>query len=396
MKEIVLKLKDIFIRFREIIISIVLLLIIPSISSYILGYTYSSHVVENIPTIVVDNDNSILSKNFVTQINTNEVFNVTDYSDNNNDVKDLMDKGAVVIGIIIPENFSKDLTGGGAPKIMIFYDGSQMSAVSASKTRIAEILGTIKISYLMKLGEGKLGLMPQEVKNNIIPIQCNSIFIGNSAKSTSNFMVQGMLIGIAQIGIIVLGVLIVNEKENYFLLLIKSIIYGLIGSISIFLLIFIQYKYFEMPYRGSIKAAILLTIIFSIIMINLGILFRLIMKDKLSAVSVSSMIISGTVVLAGYTFPLMAAPDIFTEISKFIPFLYYGIPMRDLSLLGLSFNEILPQLYDLIQFMIFTWISILIIWIIKKNLKSNHNFKNKIWNKVMQRSDKDEVSEISS
>jgi ABC-2 type transport system permease protein len=396
MKEIVLKLKEIFMKSREIIISSMLLLMIPAISSYILGYTYSQHVVKNIPTIVVDHDNSTLSKNFVTQINTNEVFDVVNYSDTNNDVKNLMDEGKIVVGIIIPTNFSKDLTDGKAPRIMICYDGSQMSAVSASKSRIAEILGTIRISYLMKIGEGKLGIMPQEVKSNIIPIETNSIFVGNSARSTTNFLLQGMLIGIAQIGMIVLGALIVKEKENYFLLLIKSIISGLIGSISIFCVIFIQYKYFQIPYRGSIKAAIALTIIFSIIMINLGILFRLIIKDKLKAVSISSLVASSFVLLSGYTFPLMAEPDIFKKLSKFIPFLYYGIPMRDLSLLGLNFKEVSSNLYYLIKYMLFIWIAILIVWIIKILSKKEKTFKNRIWNKVLERRKKGETSEVSS
>lgn len=396
MKEIVLKFKEIFIKSREIIVSIMLLLIISAISSYILGYAYSQHAVKNIPTIVVDHDNSTLSKNFVTQIDTNEVFDVINYSDTDNDVKNLMDEGKVVVGIIIPTNFSKDLTDGKAPKIMICYDGSQMSAVSAGKTRMAEVFGTIRINYLMKLGEGKLGIMPGEIKNNIIPIQTNSIFVGNSTRSTANFLLQGMLIGIAQIGIIILGVLIVKEKENYFLLLIKSIVFGLIGSISIFLILFIQYKYFQMPYGGSIEAAIILTIIFSIITINLGILFRLVIKNKLEAVSNSGLIVSATVLLSGYTFPLMAAPDIFKKISKFIPFLYYGIPMRDLSLLGLSFNEISGNLYYLVKYMLFTWIAILIVLVIKRGSKKVPTFKNKILNKVMEKRNKDEISKIST
>lgn len=392
MKEIVLKLKERFIKSKEIIVSVMLLLIIPAISSYALGYTYSEHVVKNVPTMIVDHDDSTLSKNFITQINTNEVFNVVNYSENDNDVKNSMDEGKVVVGIIIPANFAKDLNDGKAPKIMICYDGSQMSAVSASKTRIAEILGTIKVSYLMKIGEGKLGIMPQEIKNNIIPIQTDSVFLGNSARSTANFLLQGMLIGIAQIGIISLGALIVKEKENYFFLLIKSIIFGLIGSISIFLLMFIQYKYFQMPYRGSVKAAIALTITFSITMINLGILFRLIIKNKLEAVSSSSLMASSFVLLSGYTFPLMAAPEMFKKLSKIIPFLYYGIPMRDLSLLGLNFNN----LYYLIKYMIFTWIIMLVILLIKSILKKRTNIKEKILNKVIRRRKKDEVSEVSS
>ncbi|OOM82592.1 inner membrane transport permease YbhS [Clostridium puniceum] len=394
MKETVVKFKNLFLRFKEIIISIILILIIPSISSYILGYTYSAHVVKNIPTVIVDHDNSSLSENFVGQINTNEVFKVTNYSDSDNDIKNLMDRGNVVVGIIIPQEFSKDLFAGKAPKIMILYDGAQMSAVSAAKTRIAEILGTIKASYLIKIGESKLGLMPEVVKNNIIPIQSNAIFVGNPTKSTANFIIQGMLIGIAQTGIIVLGVLMVKEKENYLLLLIKSIGFGLIGAISILLPLIIQFKYFGMPYKGSIMAAATLTILFSITTINLGVLFKLIAKNKLSAVSTSTMIISSTVLLSGYTFPLMAMPNLFKNISKIIPFLYYGIPMRDLSLLGLSFHDVLPQLYYLVQYMIFTWIAILVILIIKRVLKRNYNLKKEIWNKVMHRRNGDESSKV--
>ncbi|NOW82228.1 ABC transporter permease [Clostridium beijerinckii] len=396
MKEIVSKLKERFIKSKEIIVSVMLLLIIPAISSYALGYTYSEHVVKNVPTMIVDHDDSALSKNFITKINTNEVFNVVNYSENDNDVKNSMDEGKVVVGIIIPANFAKDLNDGKAPKIMVCYDGSQMSAVSAGKTRIAEILGTIKVSYLMKIGEGKLGIMPQEIKNNIIPIQTDSIFLGNSARSTANFLLQGMLIGIAQIGIISLGALLVKEKENYFFLLIKSIIFGLIGSISIFLLMFIQYKYFQMPYRGSVKAGIALTITFSIAMINLGILFRLIIKSKLEAVSSSSLMASSFVLLSGYTFPLMAAPEMFKKLSEIIPFLYYGIPMRDLSLLGLNFNDVVPNLYYLIKYMIFTWIIMLVILLIKSISKKRTNIKEKILNKVIRRRKKDEVPEVSS
>lgn len=389
-KEILIKYSKVFRKYKEVIIAIILLLIIPSISSYILGYTYSAHVVKNIPTVIVDHDNSSLSENFVKQVNTNEVFNVTNYSNNDNDVKNLMDRGEVVVGIIMPQNFSKDLLLGKAPKIMILYDGAQMSAVSAAKTRIAEILGTIKASYLIKIGEGKLGIMPEVVKNNIIPIQSNAILVGNPTRSTANFIIQGMLIGISQTGIIVLGVLIVKPKENYLLLLIKSIGFGVIGAVSIVLPLIIQFKYFKMPYKGSLVAAGVLTMLFSIITINLGIIFKLIKKSKLDAVNTSTKLISATVLLAGYTFPLMSMPDFFKNISKFIPFLYYGIPMRDLSLLGLSINDVLTQIYFLAKYMIFTWIAILVILIIKRILKREYNFKNQVLSKFIQRRNKGE------
>jgi ABC-2 type transport system permease protein len=395
-EEIVMKAKVTLTESKEIIISIILLLIIPSISSYILGYSYSGHVIKDIPTAIVDHDNSILSQKFVSQINTNEVFNVTNYSDSDDVIKNLMDRGSITVGIIIPEEFSKDLLAGKAPKIMILYDGAQMSVVGSAKTRIAEILGTIKASYLIKIGEGKLGIMPEVAKNNIMPIQSNAILVGNPARSTANFIIQGMLIGITQIGIIVLGVLIVKEKEKYFLLLIKSISFGAIGAISILFSLGIQFKYFGMPYKGSIMAAAVLTILFSIITINLGVLFHLIRNNKVAAIYSSTLVISSTVLLSGYTFPLIAMPDLFKNICRIIPFLYYGIPMRDLSLLGLSFKEVLPQIYALIQYMIFTWIGIFVILIIKRVLKRDYKFKNKTLNKVIFRRNGDESSKVYS
>lgn len=87
MKELAVKLKNIFSKHKEIILPVLMLLIIPSISSYILGYTYSAHSVRNIPTIIVDHDNSTLSQSFVKQVNTNEIFNVTNYSQSDDDVK---------------------------------------------------------------------------------------------------------------------------------------------------------------------------------------------------------------------------------------------------------------------------------------------------------------------
>lgn len=70
--------------------------------------------------------------------------------------------------------------------------------------------------------------------------------------------------------------------------------------------------------------------------------------------------------------------------------------MRDLSLLGLNFNDVMPNLYYLIKYMIFTWIIMLVILLIKSISKKRTNIKDKILNKVIGRRKKDEVSEVSS
>jgi len=61
----------------------------------------------------------------------------------------------------------------------------------------------------------------------------------------------------------------------------------------------------------------------------------------------------------------------------------------------LSFDDILSQLRYLTQYMVFTWIAILVVIAIKRVLKSNY-FKEEILNKVIHRRNRDESSKIHS
>lgn len=342
---------------KKVLLPIIFVLIIPPICSFVLGYQYIFHVVSHVPTIIIDHDNSSLSKSLVTQINTNEAFNVVYYSSNDYDAKTLIEEGKVATGIIIPENFSTDLSNGKAPKVQVLYDAVQMSMTGATKSRISEILGTLRVGYLMQIVQGKLEVTPELSQKYVQPMPYTTRFLGNPTKSTPNFMLEGMLLNIAQVAIFILGAEIVGVKEKIYIhIWLKGIFCGLLGSISILITILIQHQFFMLPFNGSIAGAALLTILYTTGMANFGILIRLIVKNRLSAVKVATAI-SATVLLAGYTFPVMAMPDSVKTISKFNPFTYYGAPLRDLTLLDTSLTYVLPDIIWLIKFVILMWIA---------------------------------------
>ncbi len=356
-------------NFKEEIISIVLILLLPSCISFIFGYEFSGQKISRVPAIIVDHDNSTLSRNLVYQIKTNESFNVTNYSNYDDDVKSSIERGDVSVGIIIPKGFSKDLVNSNSPRILVIYDGSQMSAVGTTKGTISEILGTIKAGYLINIAEGKLGIMPEVVKNDIVPINYTYRFIGNSVKSTPNFMIQGMLLNTVQIAMVMLGIIMAHGKKGYLKIWMKGIFSAIIASISIFLSIGIQMKYFNYPYRGSTIAAAILTILFSIGMTNVGIFIGILSKNKLEACTLC-ITVAATLLLAGYTYPVLAMPDVFSTISKYIPFLYYAIPMRDLSLIGLNLSDVSSDILWLLKFVYIMWIATLAAYMLKN--KNNH------------------------
>lgn len=336
------------------------------------------HQVQHIPTIIVDHDNSQFSKMLINEIKTNEIFNVTNYSDRDEDVKDLIGQEKVRVGVIIPKDFSKDLTSGNGPKVLICYDGTQMSVTSAAKARMSEILLTIKTGYLKKVVEGKLGVMPEVSQNYVLPMYFNYRLLNNPTRNYINFFIPGMIISIIQVSLVMLGVDIVRKDEKkYSWLWIKGILGGLLGVISIGISLGIQFKYFAVPFRGTVNGAIILTLLFCIGMVNYGVLIRLILPEKILALQVASIPVLFTTILAGFTFPLFAMPSYFQEIAKFLPFLYYGEPIRDLCLKNIGIEYILPQINWLFKFVLYMWIASFGVFMLKKIIKKRYeNIKN--------------------
>ncbi|WP_243124486.1 ABC transporter permease [Clostridium sp. AWRP] len=370
-------------RFKYVITPILMLFIIGIGGAIVLALEFSAHSLSQIPTIIVNHDNSLSSQSFVREIRTNSTFNIVAYSQIDNDVKDLIDKQDVAVGFIIPKNFSKDLTDGKNPKIMVVYDGTQMAMTSSSKTKIAQILGTIKSSYLINVAEGKLGLMPKAAANYINPISFNYRLIGNPTQNMFNFFISGFSINTIQVGMIIVVILLINKGNSYKKMWLKGIMVGLLASISIFIILEIFCKYFGLPYRGSVEAGVMLTILFCIGMTFVGVLLSILFNgNKINAVGLAGPI-AISLFLVGYTFPTVAMPDIAPIIAKYIPFYYYAIPLRDLSLIGISFQDNLSNIFWLTKFMIFMWMVTFLLYKIKeakrlRNIRINE--KNSIIN----------------
>lgn len=270
--------KEKILRFKYMVIPILMFLILGIGGSIVLALEFSAHSLSKIPTVIVDHDNSLSTQAFVREIRTNSKFNIVAYSQVDNDVKDLIDKGDVAIGFIIPKHFSKDLIDGKNPKIMVIYDGAQMAMTSSSRTRVAQILGTIKSAYLINVAEGQLGLMPEVAANYINPIHYNSRIIGNPTENMFNFFIPGFSINIIQVGMIIVVILLINKGNSYKKMWIKGIMVGLLASISVFTILAIYCKYFGLPYRGSVEAGIMLTILFCIATTFVGVLLSILFK----------------------------------------------------------------------------------------------------------------------
>lgn len=366
--------------FKKRLMLFTMLFLIPVSLSFLFGYTIEAKQVKNIPTVIIDHDNSDISRTITEEIKSNEIFNIVSYSEKDSEIEEYIENGKASVGVIIPKSFSKDLVAGKGPDILVFYDGSQMSVASSAKGRMTEILLTIKTGYLKNVMEGKLNILPSQSIKSAQPMYFSYRLLNNPTKNYVNFLLPGMLIAIIQVGLVMIGAdRVKEENEKFKYCIFKALTWGALGTISIIITLWVQYRFFDMPYKGTFLGGLLLSFIYSTAMVSFGMLFMNVIPNKLLATQIAAICVLPTSVLGGYTFPLMAMPEFFQNLGSLLPYVHFAEPIRDLILKDISISYIMKDILWMIRFLIIIWLGNAVAFFGKKHLiELWHNRKNGI------------------
>lgn len=341
------------------LMNILIFLIIPTITGLALGYEMGYNRIEYIPTVIADYDNSEFSRNLVEYVAESETFKVTDYAVTNQQVEDSINTGKTMAALIIPENFYADLMAGKGPKVEVLYDATQMTVAASAKSAMSEILMTVKAGYMKNIYEGKLSIVERQSLKQIQPINATYRTLFNPARNYRNFLLPGMLAALVQVGFGIVGLSrSMEEKCGFIKSVFKIIIWSLAGAVSLAICIGIQCLFFDLPYRGSLIAGAVLTILFSTTMTGFGFIIGRIIPDRVFATQATCVLILPTSILGGYTFPVMAMPAPLQKLSVLWPLTYYGDAIRSLCMKEIDLTYFVS---DIITFYIMIGIELLVL-----------------------------------
>ncbi len=340
-------------RHSKLIVGLLIYLIVPLATGLILGYEMSGNRIGDIPTVIMDHDQSEFSRTLIDYIAENDIFDVTTYASSEEQVEEMMNAGIANMGVIIPEGLSKNMREGNAPKIMVVYDGSMMTVASSAKAAMSEILLTVKSAYMMNVLEGKQDVVASQALNQVQPIDATYRTLYNPVKNYRNFFLPGMLIALIQVGIAVIGLERAQEDRHCGAAesLCKVASCGLLGAGGIFICLAVQYLFFGLPFKGSVVGFLILTVLFSLCQTAFGFFMGTLIPDRTFGSQVTCVLILPASILGGYTFPIMAMPEFFRYLSKLIPLTYYGDMVRSLCLKPLTFSYLIPGIGYLLTFL---------------------------------------------
>jgi ABC-type multidrug transport system permease subunit len=312
---------------------IFLVYILPTMIMILFGYGIRMEVT-HARTLVIDYDNSRFSIELANKFTHSKYFDTTIANIPENEALRKIKQGDLDILIIIPSSFERNLLAHRKSEIGIFIDG-------AYPLRALTMQGYV---------EGVIKQAATALHHHIpFALTINQRLLFNQSLRDENAIVPGL------IGLILLvapallaALLIVKEKElgtifNFYsspigkidFLIAKLLPVFLLHSLNIFILFLWAIYLFDVPFRGSFLAYWLVSEIYVLISLGIGLLISIVTRRQIEAVilTVIVTIIPGFL-YSGMLMPISSMSGESAIEAHIFPVMYYTHILYDLFLIG--------------------------------------------------------------
>jgi ABC-2 type transport system permease protein len=366
--------KDLTELFRNRL-GLVLLIVMPLFMMVMVGFIYPSNggTVSNLKVGLVSNDlgfdgSQVPSQTFFSMlggINSQTgmlaLSNVSSFEE----IKDLIQKGELEGGILIPENFSESVLSGQQGKIVIVTDESnpQISA------QIQGVLHTVFDQMGTAVAQQKVeGLNPTVNATNSLaivkPYSIQSEGVVSGSPSYFDFIAPGIMAMTVMMSVMTgLPVAISQEKEigtmdgmmvapinRLSIILGKTLGQVARGLLQGIIILVLAIGLFGVAIHGNIFLVFGLLLLGVFSFVGLGIVITSFTKDQETAQMLMMTLMFPMMFLSGVFFPIQQMPWYMQDISKFLPLTYASDALRKVMVLGADIPAISTDLIVLIAF----------------------------------------------
>jgi ABC-2 type transport system permease protein len=339
--------------------TLVIILIIPIMQLFLLGYSATSDV-RNIPLVVYDQDRSVESRSLLDAYRAADYFAITQFVGSEEEARALIEKGDARAVLIIPPDYHQQMADGNA-QVSFILDGSDPTVASTSLSA-AQMIGQSHATAILAEKIARTG------QNFILqpPVEVRTTVWYNPDLISAYFMIPGV-IGMILFAItsILTATAVVRERErgtieqlivtpirSWELIVGKITPYVLLALLDTIEVLAIGHWWFGVPIRGSLSLILLLSGLFLLSGLGIGLFASTIANTQQEAMLIVWMTLLPCIFLSGFFFPLQAMPPILQWISLAIPLRYYLVIIRALLLKGVGIEMIYDQVIALAIFAI--------------------------------------------
>jgi len=333
--------KELFHIFRDWR-SLGLVILMPVLLMLLFGYAVSLDV-KKVPMAVLDRDKSQESLSFIHRFSASPYFNLRFFVQDEREVKRLIDRGKVKMGLVLPWDLSKMIKSGRKATVQVLLDGSDSNT--------ANIILTYVQGVAREYNQEKTFLKIERLGGQKLkpPLEGRPRIWFNEELESKNYFIPGLVAVIMSIiGVLLTGQVIVREWEQGTMELListpvrkeeliigKLFPYFFLGLLDLSLAVLMGKWVFEVPFRGSIPLLFLLSCIYILVALALGMTISTVAKTQILANQMAMVIgFLPTFLLSGFTFVIANMPFWLQIITYGIAPRYYVTILKEIFLKG--------------------------------------------------------------
>jgi ABC-2 type transport system permease protein len=320
----------------------------PIIQLVVIGFAISGDI-ERIPTAVADLDRSTMSRALVEKLTHSRFFDVRQFPNDVRAVEPILERGDAIIALTIPEHFERDLVRGETPAISLTAD--------AQNTNVA-LTGAGYVTRIFRLWVEQTVAKSRAASVQIHTVSLETLIWYNPELKSSYFMVPAIIvILVTVISLLLTALAIVRERgdkntleqllvtpiSRLELILGKTIPFGIVGMIELTLALIVAKIVYDIPIAGSLPAFYLMSAVFMMSTIGMGILVSTITTSQQQALFAAWFVMIFCLMMSGFFLPLDNMPRIMYWLTYLNPLRYYVTIVRELFLKGSGIHDLWTQ-----------------------------------------------------
>jgi ABC-2 type transport system permease protein len=330
--------------------SLGLALAMPMMMLLLFGYALSLDV-DQIPTAVVDQDRTPQSRDLLARFTSSRYFKLVDFPENLQGIQRLILRGEIVLGIVIPPDYSRQLNSGRAAQVQLLLDGSDSNTASIASGYADGVTQAFALELRERFTNQRSGMtMPATVQPRL------RVWYNSELKS-KNYIVPGLIAVILMIiSAMLTSLTIAREWEmgtmeqilstplrSEELVLGKMSAYFTLGLADALIAVAIGVLLFGVPLRGNLALLFASTCIFLFGALCWGILVSAIARSQLLACQMG--ILSSFLpafLLSGFIFSIENMPVVVQVLTHIFPARYFVTLLKAIFLKGIGVRFRVP------------------------------------------------------
>ena len=346
-----------FIQMRRDKVTFAMMLGIPLIQLILFGFAINMNP-RHLPTAIVGNDHSEMSRRILTSMENSSYFQFYSANTSESEANELLKTGRVQFVVNFPPNFARNLVRGLKPKLLLEADATDPAATSRAVSVFSD-LSTIALREELKGPLSSLNATAAPYQP-LIHAKYNPLAI------TSYNVVPGLLGVVLTMTLVVITALAITREyergtmENLLatplkpleVMVGKIVPYIIVGYLQILLILFVAKFLFHIPMEGSVLLLLILCLPYIAANLAMGLTFSTLASNQLQAMQSAMFFFLPSILLSGFMFPFRGMPEWAQFLGNLLPLTHFLIIVRGILLKGNGFFDVWRELLPIISFML--------------------------------------------